>query len=123
MAPQDALSASDLEEASMTLGEFIQKFSHNNIIRLWYAERNGNRLVLKNHNDTSMDWQVLYQQGPYRHFINNKVIKLTTYTYPSRINVRHPEALNIVIEKLQNQPYLEEIPDEGFNVVRSEAVK
>ena len=49
----------------MKLGEFIEKFSHNNLIRLHYKEKGGNRLVLEDWNDVSMDWEVNKQKGKF----------------------------------------------------------
>jgi hypothetical protein len=39
----------------MKLGEFIKNFSHNNIVRLHYQDVNGNKLVLNDWDDVSMD--------------------------------------------------------------------
>ena len=87
----------------MKLGEFIEKFSHNNIIRLHYKIKGGHELVL-DWDDVSMDWEVNYQMGKYRHYINNEVLGLATICGYDK----YPEALNIVIERLENQPFLEE---------------
>ena len=96
----------------MTLGEFIKNFSHNNIIRLHYKEPGGNGLVLKDWNDVSMDHEILKGKGKNRHYINNEVLGLTAiYLIPERGH-HYPEAINIVIEKLANQPYIEEVIDE-----------
>jgi hypothetical protein len=96
----------------MKLGEFIKNFSHNNIIRLHYKEPGGNGLVLRDWNDVSMDHQILKGKGKNRHYINNEVLGLTSiYLIPERGH-HYPEAINIVIEKLENQPYIEEVIDE-----------
>ena len=96
----------------MKLGEFIKNFSHNNIIRLHYKEPGGNGLVLKDWNDVSMDHEILKGKGKNRHYINNEVLGLTAiYLIPERGH-HYPEAINIVIEKLENQPYIEEVIDE-----------
>jgi hypothetical protein len=50
----------------MKLGEFIEKFSHNNVIRLLYKDNGVHRVVLDNWNDTSMDWEVTVNN-----YINN----------------------------------------------------
>lgn len=86
----------------MKLGEFIKQFSHNNIIRLHYKCKDGHELVS---DDVSMDWEINKQRGVYRHYINNKVLGLLTISGYTQ----YSEALNIEIEKLDNQPYLEEI--------------
>ena len=91
----------------MKLGEFIEKFSHNNIIRLWHKDEGGHKVVLENANDASMDWEVNKQKGKFRHFINNEVLYLLDIEFNSK--VRHHGAINIVIEELENQPFLEEI--------------
>lgn len=93
----------------MKLGEFIKNFSHNNVIRLVYKTKGGHQLVLDDWNDVSMDWEINLQRGKFRHFINNEVLGLATISFPSGEGVYHASALNIVIEKLQNQPYLDEI--------------
>lgn len=93
----------------MKLGEFIEKFSHNNIIRLVYKYKGGHEVVLENWNDVSMDWQVNKQQGKFRHYINNEVLGLATISFGFNNGVHHTEALNIIIERLENQPYLDEI--------------
>jgi len=92
----------------MKLGEFIKNFSHNNVIRLVFKNEGGHEVVLDNWNDVSMDWQVNKQQGIFRHYIDNEVLGLTNISFTS-VGVNHPEAINIVIEKLDNQPFLEEI--------------
>ena len=40
----------------MKLVEFIEQFSHNNVIRLLYEYKSGHKLVLNDWNDVSMDW-------------------------------------------------------------------
>lgn len=96
----------------MKLGEFIKNFSHNNVIRLVYKNGGGHEVVLENWNDVSMDWEVNKQRGKFRHFIGNEVLGLTTISFRSGDGIHHPEALNIVIEKLDPQPYLDEIANE-----------
>ncbi len=94
----------------MTLGEFIQNFSHNNVIRLVYPIKGGHELVLQDWNDVSMDWEVNKGKGKFRHYVNNQVLGLASI-YFSR-GVDHPEALNIIIERLENQPIVEETQEE-----------
>ncbi len=95
----------------MTLGEFIKNFSHNNIVRLHYKINVGAQCVLEDWNDVSMDHEILKGKGKYRHYINNQVLGLRTISFQPGHN-HYPEALNIVIEKLENQPMIEETPDE-----------
>lgn len=90
----------------MKLGEFLEKFSHNNIIRLVYKEEGGHKIVLDSWNDVSMDHDVNNGNGKNRHFINNEVLGLATITVH---NSHYPEAINIVIEKLVDQPFIEEV--------------
>ncbi len=93
----------------MKLGEFINNFSHNNIIRLWYTIKGGHELVAEDINAVSMDWEVPKAKGVFRHYVNNEVLGLTTVLMTSG---RYPEALNIVIERLENQPIIREAVDD-----------
>ena len=96
----------------MKLGEFIKNFSHNNIVRLHHKIKGGNQLVLEDWNDVSMDHEIVNGKGKNRHYINNEVLGLTSiYLIPERGH-HYPDAINIVIEKLENQPYIEEVIDE-----------
>lgn len=101
----------------MTLGEFIKNFSHNNLIRLVYKNKGGYMLVLDTWNDVSMDWEVNKAKGKNRHYIDNKVLGLASILITDG---HYPEALNIVIEELENQPIVEEHKDE--KVFYSESV-
>ena len=93
----------------MKLGEFIKNFSHNNIIRLVYKCKGGHELVLEDWNDVSMDHEILKGKGKNRHYIDNEVLGLTTiYFNGGGSGTSYPEALNIVIERLENQPFIEE---------------
>lgn len=96
----------------MKLGEFIEKFSHNNLIRLHHKEKGGNRLVLEDWNDVSMDWEVNKQKGKFRHYINNEVLGLASIYFQPGKNHHYPEAINIVIEELENQPMIDEVEEE-----------
>jgi hypothetical protein len=102
----------------MKLGEFIKNFSHNNIVRLMYKEKGGHRCVLEDWNDVSMDHEILKSRGKNRHYIDNEVLGLATICFRPGDGIHHyPEALNIVIEELENQPFIEEIPrEENFSV-------
>lgn len=96
----------------MKLGEFIEKFSHNNLIRLHYKEKGGNRLVLEDWNDVSMDWEVNKQKGKFRHYINNEVLGLASIYFQPGKGHHYPEAINLVIEELENQPRIDEVEEE-----------
>lgn len=89
----------------MKLGEFIEKFSHNNMIRLHYNIKGGHQCVLESHNDVSMDWEVLKGKGKNRHYINNEVLGLASILYTSG---HYNDAINIIIEKLENQTYIDD---------------
>ena len=95
----------------MKLGEFIKQFSHNNMIRLHYKIKGGNQCVLEDWNDVSMDHEILKGKGKNRHYINNEVLGLTGIYFQSG-HTHYPEAINIVIEELENQPMIEEVKDE-----------
>ena len=92
----------------MKLGEFIENFSHNNVIRLVYKNIGVHKLVLDTWNDVSMDWEVNKQLGKFRHYINNEVLGLATISFASSSNIHHVDAINIVIEEIENQPFIEE---------------
>ena len=92
----------------MKLGEFIKQFSHNNIVRLVYKNPGGHKLVLDDWNDVSMDHSIINGVGKNRHYINNEVLGLAGICFPSGEGHHYPEAINIVIEELENQPFIEE---------------
>lgn len=96
----------------MNLGEFIKEFSHNNIIRLHYKVKGGYKSVLASDNDVSMDWEILKAKGNNRHFIKNKVLGVVSILY---MRGHYTEAINIAIEKLDNQPFINEIKEEIIN--------
>lgn len=94
----------------MKLGEFIEKFSHNNVIRLVYKSNDGGQELVLNHwNDVSMDWEVNKTRGKNRHYIDNEVLGLACISFGAGQGIHHSEALNIVIEKIENQTFIEEL--------------
>ena len=95
----------------MKLGEFIKNFSHNNIIRLVYKNKGGHETVLDSWNDSSMDHEVTNKKGKNRHYIDNEVIGLVGIDTGGH----YPETINIVIERLENQPFIEEVIEEVIN--------
>lgn len=103
----------------MKLGEFIKNFSHNNLIRLHYKEKGGNRLVLEDWNDVSMDWEVNKTKGNFRHYVNNEVLGLASILLYGNKGQSYPEAINIVIEELENQPMIDEVEDDITNMCES----
>ena len=98
----------------MKLGEFIKNFSHNNVIRLVYKNKGGHEVVLEHWNDVSIDHEILKGKGKFRHYINNEVLGLTTVSFGACQGIHHPEAINIVIERLENQPYIEETIEQKY---------
>jgi hypothetical protein len=96
----------------MKLREFIKNFSHNNVIRLVYKNKGGYEVVLTDWNDVSMDWEVTEQKGKFRHYIDNEVLGLTTISFGRGQVIHQADILNIVIERLENQTYLEEVINE-----------
>jgi len=103
----------------MKLGEFIKQFSHNNVVRLLHKEKGGHRCVLGDWNDVSMDHEILKGKGKNRHYINNEVLGLAGIYFQS-YSCNYPEAINIVIEELEDQPLISETQDEV--VYESEAI-
>jgi hypothetical protein len=103
----------------MKLKEFIENFSHNNMIRLHYKEKGGNRIVLEDWNDVSMDHEIVNGKGKNRHYINNEVLGLVGIYFQSG-HTHYPDAINIVIDELENQPMIDEIVDEQIQY--SEAI-
>ena len=99
----------------MKLGEFIQQFSHNNIVRLHHKIKGGHKCVLDDWNDVSMDHEILNARGNNRHYINNEVIGLVSIYFHTK-GQQYPEAINIVIEKLEVQPQVTEIPRDLNNM-------
>ena len=104
----------------MKLGEFIKQFSHNNIVRLVYKNKGGHRVVLDDWSDVSMDHEILNGKGKNRHYIDNEVLGLAGIHFPPDQGHHYPEAINIVIEELENQPFIEEVKDEQIQY--SEAI-
>ena len=89
----------------MKLGEFIKNFSHNNLIRLVYKNQGGHEIVLDTWDDVSMDWEVNKGKGKNRHYVNNEVLGIVGILGAGK---HYTEAINIVIERLENQPFIEE---------------
>lgn len=93
----------------MKLGEFIEQFSHNNLVRLLYKTKGGNKLVLDSWEDVSMDWEINKGKGVFRHYINNEVVGLMSIFIEKG---NYTEAINIIIEELDDQPIIEEVKSE-----------
>jgi len=82
-----------------------------------YKDKGGHKCVLEEWNDVSMDHEILNSSGKNRHYIDNEVLGLTTICFSPGEGHHYTEALNIVIEELENQPFIEEIPrEEHFSV-------
>lgn len=103
----------------MKLGEFIENFSHNNIVRLVHKIPGGHKIVHESWNDVSMDHEIPKGKGKNRHYVDNKVLGLATISFRPGSGQSYPEALNIVIEELENQPFIEEVKDEQQNYCES----
>ena len=98
----------------MKLGEFITKFSHNNIVRLLYEIEGGHQIVGNDWDDVSMDHEIVAKKGIFRHYVNNEVLGLASISFnykdfPFSNKSNFHEAINIVIEKLENQLFIEEV--------------
>jgi hypothetical protein len=98
----------------MKLGEFIEKFIRpNSMVRLLYRGEEGNYITVLNDWDcVSMEWEILKSKSDNRHFINNEVIGIKDILIHK---CPYSEAINIVIEKLDPQPQVEEVIDEYIN--------
>ncbi len=92
----------------MKLGEFIKQFSHNNLVRLLYKNKDGHEIVLDTWDDVSMDWEINKSKGKNRHYVNNEVLGIVSICGIKK----YSEAINIVIGRLENQPFVEEFIDE-----------
>jgi hypothetical protein len=84
----------------MKLGEFLENFSHNNVIRLVYKIPSGHSSVLKDFNQFSMDWEVNKGIGKFKDYVNSEVIGIAQISMRNR----HEDAINIIIknEKTNN---------------------
>ena len=100
----------------MKLGQFIKEFiDDNSLVRLLYENMDGGHILV--HSNTSivkdnpwdlvsMEHEILNSRGINRHYINNEVIGITSVLTSGN----YSESINIVIEKLDNQPLVQEIP-------------
>ena len=95
----------------MKLGEFIKRFSHNNLIRLHYKTKEGHICVLDSFDDVSMDWEINKGIGKNRHYINNEVIGLVGILMTKG---HYSDAINICIEKLDKQPFIDEMIEKNI---------
>jgi hypothetical protein len=100
----------------MQLKEFLENFiEHNSVVRLVYKDKSGHRIVHDSWNDVSMEHQILKGKGKDRHYINNKVLGICSIL----VHGAFPEAINIVIEELENQPMVEEVHEDFlFSITR-----
>lgn len=98
----------------MKLGEFIEQFIRpNSLVRLIYRDEDGiYRTVLEDWDRVSMEWEILRGKSENRHYIDNKVIGIKDILIHK---CPYSEAINIVIEKLDPQPQVEEVIDEYIN--------
>jgi hypothetical protein len=77
-----------------------------------YKNKGGHEIVLETWDDVSMDWEINKAKGKNRHYINNEVLGLTSIYFQPVKGHHYPEAINIVIEELENQPLIDEVEDE-----------
>lgn len=87
----------------MKLGEFIDKFSHNNLIRLHYKNKGGHICVLDDFDKVSMDWEVNKNKGPYSRYKDHEVLGLASILCGGP----YPEAINIIIEEIPTDEWRE----------------
>ncbi len=81
------------------------------MIRLHFNEKGGNRIVLDEWDDVSMDHEIVNGKGKNRHYLNNEVLGLVGIYFQSG-HTHYPDAINIVIEELENQPFIEEVENQ-----------
>ena len=81
------------------------------MIRLHYKEKGGNRIVLDEWDDVSMDHEIVNGKGKNRHYVNNEVLGLVGIYFQSG-HTHYPDAINIVIEELKNQPFIQEVENQ-----------
>lgn len=105
----------------MKLEEFIEKFVQpNSLVRLLYkddAGSGGYKTVLEDWDCVSMEWEILRGKSNNRHYIDNEVIGVKDILIHK---CPYSEAINIVIEKLDPQPQVEEVIDEHINTEKYE---
>ena len=103
----------------MKLKEFIENLIQpNSLVRLLYRDEDGGyKTVLEDWNCVSMEWEILKGKSDNRHYINNKVIGIKDILVHK---CPYSEAINIVIEKLDPQPQVDEVIDEYINNVNYE---
>ena len=79
----------------MKLFEFLNTFSHNNLIRLVYNCDGGHEIVAQDWDSIQMDWEIIKGEGLYKDYVHNKVLGLVSI----RTEGLWSEAINIVIER------------------------
>lgn len=93
----------------MNLLDFINCYIQpNSIIRLVYKTKEGYEAVNEKWEDISMEWEIARVKGANRHYANNKVIGIAGILS----DCRYPETINIVIEKMENQPFVKELKED-----------
>lgn len=82
----------------MILKEFVENYiCKNSIIRLWYENDGGYKLVIPNDKESAiMEWEIKQDSPKYGKYFNHKVIGVTDIC----TNGSSPEAINIVIEEI-----------------------
>ena len=93
----------------MKLGKFKENFIEpNSLVRLVYKQKSGHEIILKTWDDVSMEWEILKGKGKNRHYINNDVLGVACIAGMKR----YSDAINIVIERSETQPIIEEVFEE-----------
>jgi hypothetical protein len=96
----------------MKLGAFLKEFIEpNSLVRLVYKTDGGHKIVLDSWSSVTMEWEILKGKGENRHYVDNEVLGIASIW----MSCNNFEAINIVIEELKDQPYVDEIIDEKNN--------
>ena len=92
----------------MILKDFNENFiCKNSIIRLWYPDKGGHKLVIPDDKKSvCMEWE-LNRHSVYKKYANNNVIGITDIV----TNGSFPEAINIVIEEI----FLDKLREDKLN--------
>ena len=90
----------------MELKEFVEKFiCKNSLIRLWYPCDGGHEMVIPDDKKSvCMEWKITKCMGVYKKYLTHKVIGVTDID----TNGCFPEAINIVIEKIELDDWREQ---------------
>ena len=98
----------------MILKDFVKNFIRpNTLIRLLYYYKDGDhKIVLNDWDDISLEWEIVKEKGHYKNYVNNEVIGITDLYI---VKGHYKEAINILIEEIENQTYIDETINENVN--------